>query len=105
MIIIIAAISYDTRDMVPEESATELVAPSPTPVAEGKPSIAVLPFDNLSRNPDQEYFADGIAEDILSRLSRFSDLKVIARNSTFQYKGSPSGCLFIARGFSKARLM
>ena len=51
------------------------------------PSIAVLPFDNLSGDPEDEFFADGIAEDILTRLSRFSGLRVIARNSTFQYKG------------------
>jgi adenylate cyclase len=52
-----------------------------------KPSIAVLPFDNLSGDPDQQYFADGLTEDILTALSRFSQLTVIARNSTFVYKG------------------
>jgi adenylate cyclase len=51
------------------------------------PSIAVLPFDNLSGNPEQDYFADGMTEDIITGLSRFRDLFVIARNSTFQYKG------------------
>src|SRR5262249_5871266 len=52
-----------------------------------KPSIAVLPFDNLSGDPDQEYFADGIVEEIITALSRFRDLFVIARNSSFAYKG------------------
>jgi TolB-like protein len=52
-----------------------------------KPSIAVLPFENLSGDPKQEYFADGVAEDILTELTRFSDLFVIARNSSFRYKG------------------
>jgi adenylate cyclase len=52
-----------------------------------KPSIAVLPFDNLSGDPDQQYFADGLTEDILTALARFSQLTVIARNSTFVYKG------------------
>jgi adenylate cyclase len=52
-----------------------------------KPSIAVLPFDNLSGDPKQEYFADGVAEDIITELTRFSDLFVIARNSSFRYKG------------------
>ena len=52
-----------------------------------KPSIAVLPFDNLSGNPDQQYFADGLTEDILTALARFTQLMVIARNSTFLYKG------------------
>lgn len=50
-------------------------------------SIAVLPFDNLSSDPEQEYFADGITEDIIAGLSRFKDLDVVARNSTFRYKG------------------
>ena len=51
-----------------------------------KPSIAVLPFENLSGDPKQEYFADGVSEDIITELSRFSDLFVIARNSSFRYK-------------------
>jgi adenylate cyclase len=50
-------------------------------------SIAVLPFDNLSGDPTQDYFADGMVEDIITALSRFKWLKVIARNSTFVYKG------------------
>jgi TolB-like protein/cytochrome c-type biogenesis protein CcmH/NrfG len=53
----------------------------------GKPSIVVLPFNNLSADPEQEYFADGIVEDITTALSRFSSLFVIARNSAFTYKG------------------
>ena len=54
-----------------------------------KPSIAVLAFDNLSADSEQEYFSDGITEDIITSLSRFSDLFVIARNSTFTFKGKP----------------
>ena len=53
-----------------------------------KPSIAVLPFDNMSGDPEQEYFSDGIAEDIITALSRFNWFFVIARNSSFSYKGS-----------------
>jgi adenylate cyclase len=53
-----------------------------------KPSIAVLAFDNMSGDPEQEYFADGIAEDVITALSRFGSLFVIARNSSFSYKGS-----------------
>jgi TolB-like protein len=53
----------------------------------GKPSIAVLPFSNLSGDPEQEYFADGIVEDIISGLSRIKWLFVVARNSSFTYKG------------------
>jgi adenylate cyclase len=52
-----------------------------------KPSIAVLPFQNMSGNPEQEYFADGMVEEIITALSRIRWLFVIARNSTFTYKG------------------
>ncbi|MBT6288982.1 MAG: tetratricopeptide repeat protein [Rhodospirillaceae bacterium] len=52
-----------------------------------KPSIAVLPFDNLSGDPEQEYFSDGITEDIITALSRIRQFDVLARNSTFTYKG------------------
>jgi adenylate cyclase len=51
------------------------------------PVVAVLPFENLSRDPDQEYFSDGLTDHIITALSRFKDLFVIARNSTFRYKG------------------
>jgi adenylate cyclase len=53
----------------------------------GRPAIAVLPFANLSDDPEQEYFADGLAEDILTRLARWRWLPVIARNSSFSYRG------------------
>jgi adenylate cyclase len=56
------------------------------PMAEG-PSIAVLPFANMSGDPDQEFFADGLTEDIITALSRFREFLVISRNSTFVYKG------------------
>jgi adenylate cyclase len=52
-----------------------------------KPSIAVLPFNNMSGDPEQEYFSDGITEDIITELSRFKNLFVIARNSSFTFKG------------------
>jgi TolB-like protein/Tfp pilus assembly protein PilF len=52
-----------------------------------KPSIAVLPFQNMSGDPEQEYFADGMVDDIITALSRFKSLFVIARNSSFSYKG------------------
>jgi TolB-like protein/tetratricopeptide (TPR) repeat protein len=51
------------------------------------PVVAVLPFENLSEDPKQEYFSDGLTDDIITALSRFKDLFVIARNSTFRYKG------------------
>ena len=63
------------------------IAAKPVAALSDKPSIAVLPFDNMSSDPEQEFFADGITEDIITELTRFSDLFVIARNSTFTYKG------------------
>jgi adenylate cyclase len=54
-----------------------------------KPSIAVLPFNNMSGDPEQEYFSDGITEDIITDLSKVSGLSVIARHSSFSYKGKP----------------
>lgn len=60
-------------------------------------SLAVLPFDNLSDDPGQEYFSDGITEDIITELSRFSGLIVIARNSSFAYKGLPVDIKRVAR--------
>jgi adenylate cyclase len=55
-----------------------------------KPSIAVLPFDNISSDPEQAYFADGMTEDLITDLSKLSGIFVIARNSTFTYKGKPT---------------
>ena len=53
------------------------------------PSVAVIPFDNTGNNPAQSYFSDGITEDLITDLSNVSGLFVIARNSSFQYKGIP----------------
>src|SRR5262249_1747309 len=66
------------------ETVPHAVRPPPL---HDKPSIAVLPFQNMSGDPGQEYFADGIVEEIITALSRFGSLCVIARNSTFIYKG------------------
>jgi adenylate cyclase len=65
-------------------AATSAVAHEP---AAARPAIAVLPFDNMSGDAEQEFFADGITEDIITELSRFRDLFVISRNSSFVYKG------------------
>jgi len=70
------------RDLSVAERGTGLKLPD-------KPSIAVLPFDNMSGDPAQEYFSDGITEEIITALSRTPKLFVIARNSTFTYKGKP----------------
>ena len=69
-------------------SGARAVAPTPgTGAAPDMPSIAVLPFQNMSADPDQDYFADGMVEDIITGLSRYRNIFVIARNSTFTYKG------------------
>src|SRR5499433_218974 len=62
-------------------------AQAPAPALPQKPSIAVLPFTNMSGDPEQEYFSDGMTEDLITDLSKISALFVIARNSTFAYKG------------------
>lgn len=67
----------------PSVSSISYVAPT----LPGKPAIAVLPFTNMSGNAEEEYFADGITEDIITELARFQGIFVIARNSVFTYKG------------------
>lgn len=62
-------------------------AATETPALPAQPAVAVLPFQNLSGDPQQEYFADGVVEEIITTLSRFRSLFVIARNSSFTYKG------------------
>jgi adenylate cyclase len=78
--------SYRPFTPPPTEITSEEKMAFPLP---DKPSIAVLPFNNLSEDPKQEYFSDGITEQIITGLSKISSLFVIARNSTFTYKGKP----------------
>jgi adenylate cyclase len=87
------AVRWQANDWPPEStviSPPATAAPVPPdsllPLSD-KPSIAVLPFQNMSGDPEQEYFADGMVEDIITALSRFKSLFVIARNSSFTYKG------------------
>jgi adenylate cyclase len=75
-------------DRVPAEAPRDtLPAVAAPPTRPDKPSIAVLPFTNMSGDAEQEYFADGIAEDVLTTLSKIQELMVIARNSSFVFKG------------------
>jgi TolB-like protein/Tfp pilus assembly protein PilF len=78
----------NTGTRIASEPAHAIAAdiPEPTRSVE-KPSIAILPFKNMSNNPEQEYFSDGITEDIITGLSRFRELFVIARGSSFAFKG------------------
>ena len=68
-------------------------------VSARKPSIAVLPFVNMSGDPEQEFFADGLTEDIITELSRFRELLVISRNAVFTHKGKPVRAQVVAREF------
>jgi len=76
--------NYNKRPELEVASVGKMAFPLPD-----KPSIAVLPFVNMSDDPKQEYFADGMTEDLITDLSQMSGLFVIARNSTFVYKGKP----------------
>jgi TolB-like protein/class 3 adenylate cyclase len=71
----------------PTTQLSVVASKTPLPALPDKPSIAVLPFQNMSGDPEQEYFTDGMVEDIITALSRFKSLFVIARNSSFTYKG------------------
>ena len=77
---------YRIRDGTVLVDGPSLASPQPLPLPD-KPSVAVLAFANMSSDPEQEFFADGIAEDIITALSRYPSLFVIARNSSFTYKG------------------
>jgi adenylate cyclase len=76
----LARVTPQSRTVVRDRVSEALEQPD-------RPSIAVLPFQNMSGDPEQEYFADGMVEDIITALSRFKSLFVIARNSSFTYKG------------------
>ena len=67
------------------------------PALPDKPSLAVMPFQNMSGDPEQEYFADGMVEEIITALSQIRWLFVIARNSTFTYKGQAAGVKLVGR--------
>jgi adenylate cyclase len=73
------------------------VEPSPTGSAVPEKSIAVLPFDNLSRDPDNAFFAEGVQDEILTRLAKVADLKVIARTSTQKFKSAPDDLRDVAK--------
>jgi adenylate cyclase len=82
-----AVSSPDLQPQALKAPRTVILNPAKPPLLPSKPSIAVLPFQNMSGDPEQEYFADGTVEDIITALSRFKSLFVIARNSSFAYKG------------------
>ena len=79
-----------SRDAKPVLAEPPIIIDIATPVAgfSGRAAIAVIPFVNMSNDPDQEYFADGITEDLITGLQSFQSFPIIARTSTFQYKGT-----------------
>src|SRR5216110_1484232 len=85
--------------------STPPAAPMPAAAAIPEKSIAVMPFENLSRDPDNAYFADGIQDEILTRLSKIADLKVISRTSTQHYKSAPDNLSEIARQLGVAHIL
>ena len=76
-----------------------------TPTSIPEKSIAVLPFENLSRDPDNAYFAEGIQDEILTRMSKIADLKVISRTSTQNYKSAPANLSEIAKELGVAHIL
>jgi adenylate cyclase len=88
--------TYAVAVGLPASTASTASVLKPLPLPD-KPSVAVLPFTNMSGDPEQEYFADGMVEDIITALSRFKSLFVIARNSTFTYKGRAVDVKQVAR--------
>ena len=86
-------------------TGTPAVTMAASKAATDKPSIAVLPFVNMSGDPEQEYFADGLTEDIITALSHFSGLTVIARTSSFLYKGQKVDTKRVAKELSVGYVM
>ena len=92
-----------SRDAIQKPSSDEVGPLAERPIPEK--SIAVLPFENLSRDPENAYFADGIQEEILARLSKVRDLKVISRTSTQRFKSAPADLRQIARQLAVANIL
>jgi len=87
------------RTLTDAEAESAPMANKTPSVVSDVPSIAVLPFVNMSGDPDQEFFADGLTEDIITALSRFREFLVISRNSTFVYKGKAVNVQEVAKAF------
>ncbi len=80
---------WDAYFRAPPPPPVAVSEEAPAPALPDKPSIAVLPFANLSGDPEQEYFSDGITEDLITDLAKISGLFVVSRNAVFRYKGKP----------------
>jgi TolB-like protein/Tfp pilus assembly protein PilF len=92
--------------MPAESAASAGELPVPRPVGDAvEPSIAVLPFVNLSSDPEQDYFSDGLAEQVLDLLARVSELRVIARTSSFSFRGKDADIAAIARKLNVSHVL
>lgn len=94
--------SLDDAEAAPADDDDATLAPR---AVYAPRSVAILPFANLSADPDNEYFSDGITEDIIARASRIRDLKVISRTSVMQYKGAQKNIRVIGRELGVATLL
>ena len=94
-----AAFLFFSHNGLPPQSGLDSRLPIP------EKSVAVLPFENLSRDPDNAYFAEGIQDEILTRLSKIADLKVISRTSTQHYKSAPTNLPEIAKQLGVAHIL
>ena len=103
------SVQWQAVDWRDAHEAVMTAAPAAAPAAPlalpDKPSIAVLPFDNMSADPEQEHFADGVVESITAALSRIRAFFVIARNSAFAYKGRPTNVREIGRELGVAYVL
>jgi len=115
--VLVLALGYFAIDkfvLAPRREATLVAAtsqshaalePNPTPTAANAKSIAVLPFDNLSHEQDNAYFTEGVQDEILTRLAKVADLKVISRTSTQKYKSAPDNLRAIAQQLGVANVL
>lgn len=94
-------VTHEIEPSMAEKSALAKSTGDPTPpfqaIPNNTPSVAVLPFTNMSGDPDQQYFSDGITEDIITELSRFRSLFVVARNSSFHYRDKADDVRTVAK--------
>ena len=100
-LVALALFLFQTFRAKPPSASGHAASAAPAP----QKSIAVLPFENLSRDPDNAYFADGIQEEVLMRLSKIADLKVISRTSTQHYKSAPDNLVEIAKQLGVAHIL
>src|SRR3954447_7360179 len=106
IVALVLAVSYFAFDkFVLAPRRQQIPAPNGREARISAKSIAVLPFDNLSRDPDNAYFCEGVQDEILTRLAKVADLKVIARTSTQKFKSSPDNLPQIAKQLGVAHIL